>query len=344
MKLDYIVVGLGLAGIAFVEQLKQHNKTFVVFEDDSQNSSKVAGGMFNPVILKRFTPVWQAIEQLKVALPFYKNLENKLNCKLIQYIDIKKSFKSLEEQNNWYLACDNPALKDYLSKDIQQNSNPCIIAPNGLGKVTNVGKIETKTLLDSYKKNIANLVIKEKFKHADLQISDTEINYKNITAKHLVFCEGFGIKQNPFFKALPLKEAKGELLEIEAKDLKIDFILKSSVFVMPLNKDTYKVGATFNWKDKTNLPTKEGKEELLNKLKKTITCTYKIKNQVAGIRPTVKDRRPLIGTHNLYKNLHLLNGLGTRGVMLAPILANKLFQAIENNKAIEKEINLNRFY
>ena len=33
---DYIIVGLGLAGIAFAEELKKAHKSFVVFEDVSQ--------------------------------------------------------------------------------------------------------------------------------------------------------------------------------------------------------------------------------------------------------------------------------------------------------------------
>ena len=70
MQVDYIVVGLGLAGLAFTKELEEHNKSFIVFEDGSQNSSIVAGGMYNPVILKRFTAVWNAVEQLKVAIPF----------------------------------------------------------------------------------------------------------------------------------------------------------------------------------------------------------------------------------------------------------------------------------
>ena len=75
---DYIIVGLGLAGIAFAEELKRQAKTFVVYEDSSQTSSLVAGGMYNPVILKRFTPVWNAKEQLDVAIPFYLSLEKEL--------------------------------------------------------------------------------------------------------------------------------------------------------------------------------------------------------------------------------------------------------------------------
>ena len=60
VKIDYIIVGLGLAGLAFAEELFNANKSFLVFEDDSQTSSLVAGGVYNPVILKRFTPVWNA--------------------------------------------------------------------------------------------------------------------------------------------------------------------------------------------------------------------------------------------------------------------------------------------
>ncbi len=343
MKVDYIIVGLGLAGIAFAEQLINNDKSFIIFENVSQNSSKVAGGMFNPVILKRFTPVWQGVEQITIAIPFYKRLEEKLNVKLIEYIPIKKSFKSIEEQNNWYTACDHPKLKNYLSPLIETNNNPSVLAPNGLGTVTNCGKIETTILLDKYREFYNKKIQNITFDYKKLKISESSIEYKNIVAKNIVFCEGFGIKENPFFKNLPLKEAKGELLEIESKELNINYILKSAVFVMPISKNKYKIGATFNWKDKTNLPTEEGKSELVEKLKKTISCNYKITHQLAGIRPTVKDRRPLIGTHKTYKNLHVLNGLGTRGVMLAPTLAEKLYQAIENNKIIEKEININRF-
>ena len=58
--LDYVVVGLGIAGISFCEQLEKQGKTYIVIADDSQIASKVAGGLYNPVILKRFTIAWNA--------------------------------------------------------------------------------------------------------------------------------------------------------------------------------------------------------------------------------------------------------------------------------------------
>ena len=115
MKVDYIIVGLGLAGLAFIEELITAKKTFVVFEDDSQTSSLVAGGVYNPVILKRYTPVWNAKEQLKVALPFYQRIEKKLSIKVDEKFIIKKVFKSIEDQNNWFSAIDKPKLSGFLN-------------------------------------------------------------------------------------------------------------------------------------------------------------------------------------------------------------------------------------
>ena len=67
---DYLVVGLGLAGISFCEVLEKEGKSFKVITDNSQQASQVAGGLYNPVILKRFTLAWKAKEQVELAQPF----------------------------------------------------------------------------------------------------------------------------------------------------------------------------------------------------------------------------------------------------------------------------------
>ncbi len=345
MNIDYIIVGLGLAGLAFAEQLEKHQKSYIVFEDNSQNSSLVAGGMYNPVILKRFTPVWDAIDQLQIAIPFYSQLERKLAVKLNYPIDIYRIFTSIEEQNNWFNACDKPFFTKYMIPEIIKNTNDNIKAPYGFGKITNTGKIATNTLLKTYKKYLDDKeqLRDERFDYSLIEFDNQLVNYKNYTAKNIVFCEGFGVQKNPYFRNIPLREAKGELLTIHAPQLNINFLLKSSIFIMPLGDDYYKIGATFNWHDKTLSPTEEGKKELLTKLKKIVTADYKVVGHTAGIRPTVKDRRPILGTHASYRQLAILNGLGTRGVMLAPKMALKLYDYLENKVPLDKEINITRF-
>ncbi len=345
MQVDYIIVGMGLAGLAFTKELDKNEKTYLVFEDNSQNSSIVAGGVYNPVVLKRFTPVWNAKEQLNIALPFYKDLEIQFNKKYDYPIDIYRIFKSVEEQNNWFAACDNPTLSNFMSAKLIKEKHQGVMADFGYGKLLNTGRIDTKTLLEDYRNYLLGrkLIRNESFQYDELKINENNVEYKEVTASKIVFCEGFGLKKNPFFNELPMQEAKGELITIHAPNLNVDFLIKSALFVLPLGNNLYKVGATFNWKDKTQFPTEEGKNELISKLGTFITAPYQIVDHVAGIRPTVKDRRPLAGKHPKYQNLAVLNGLGTRGVMIAPTLAKALYDNLENEIELDKEISIARF-
>jgi len=345
MEIDYIVVGLGLAGLAFTKELEKNNKSFVVFENNSQNSSIVAGGVYNPAILKRFTPVWEAANQLELALPFYAELESQFKKKYDFPVDIYRVFKSIEEQNNWFIACDNVLLSKYMIPKVVNEKHLGLTANFGYGKLVNTGRVDTKSLLEDYSKylNDNKQLLNESFEYDKLDVIERKVTYKDIFESKIVFCEGFGLKKNPYFNYLPMQEAKGELLIIHAPNLKVDFLIKAAVFVLPLGNDYYKVGATFNWKDKTSLPTEEGKIELVEKLDSFISCPYKIVEQIAGIRPTVKDRRPLIGKHPKYSNLAILNGLGTRGVMIAPIAAKQLYRYLEEGEALNTEYSIDRF-
>lgn len=346
MKVDYIIVGIGLAGISFCEELIANNKTFVVFDDASQTSSTVAGGLYNPVVLKRFTSVWKSREQLEIALRIYNALEKKLNVKLDYKIPLYRKFASLEEQNNWFAASDKPRLSEYLSANLVKNKNNAVNAPYGFGEVKSTGRIDVKTLIDAYKSFLFqnNLLIENEFQYRDLIVIENGFQYKNLVSHNLIFSEGFGMSKNPFFKDLPLVPTKGELLTIYASQLNIDYVLKGPVFLIPLEEDLYLVGATYDWNDLSNKPSEKGKETLLTKLKTLINCPFEVVNQLAGVRPTVKDRRPLVGKHREINNMYILNGLGTRGVMIGPYVASELFNLVENNIPLEEEIDINRFY
>jgi glycine oxidase len=343
--LDYIIVGSGLAGIAFAETLLQHDKSFLVFDNHSQNSTKIAGGLYNPVILKRFSEVWNAKQQLEIADNFYIKIEEKLATQVDFKMPIYRKFFSVEEQNNWFAASDKPNLAPFLSTSISHKKYKAIDSPFGYGEVLQTGYVDTVVLLEKYQAYLheMNLFAESTFDYNALTIFDDHLEYQNIKAKHILFAEGFGMHSNPFFNYLPLDGTKGELFIISAPKLEIDVIINTSVFILPLGNHLFKVGATYNWEDKTNTPTSEGKQELLDRIKEILTCEFEIVEHFAGVRPTVKDRRPLLGTHPDYKNLHILNGLGTRGVMLAPAMAMDLFDWIENQKPLDKTIDIKRY-
>lgn len=342
---DYIIVGLGLAGSAFCERLVENNKTFTVFNDSSQTSSRVAGGLYNPVILKRFTLTWKADEQLAITNDFYLGLEKRLGIKFDAKLPVLRRFASVEEQNLWFEAADKHHLKKYLSTDLISNQNKNLISPHGYGEVLQTGVLDTNLLLSSYEDWLLKEGFLESgtFDYQQLQIEQEYVVYKKHKAKRIVFTEGFGLMQNPFFNYLPMQGSKGEYVIIRARNLKEENIIKSSIFLIPLGNDLYKVGATYSREEKTNIPTSEAKSELLRKLNDVLDCDYEVLEQVAGVRPTLQDRRPLVGVHPTYKNLYVLNGFGSHGVMIGPWASLALYNHIENNSPLDSEMNIKRF-
>jgi glycine/D-amino acid oxidase-like deaminating enzyme len=344
--IDYLIIGSGLAGISFAEMALNNNKTVVVFDNDSQASSKIAGGLYNPVILKRFTEVWNAQEQLVVMNDFYKTVELKLDSKFDFKMPILRKFYSIEEQNNWFTASDKLLLSPFLSTALVTSKYAGILSPYNYGEVLQTGYVNTALLVDKYKLFLAkkNIFRKESFNHSELNILPNGVQYRDIEAANIIFAEGYGMHANPYFNLLPLDGTKGELFIIKAIELDLDVIMNTSVFILPLGNDLFKVGATYNWKDKDDVPTAEGKIELIERIKEIISCDFEIISHFAGVRPTVKDRRPMVGTHFEHKQLHILNGLGTRGVMIGPSMAKALFDFLEKDIPLPKEIDVNRFW
>ena len=345
MNCDYIIVGSGLASIMFAEQLRTHQKSFVVISDRSQQASLVASGLYNPVVLKRFTAAWNAASHLETAIPKYISLEKLLGVKLDYVVPIHRVFNSVQEQNNWFLACDKPLLTPFLNPKLVDNKNNSVKAPFGFGEVNATGRIDTQKLIEAYRTFLSqmNQYISATFDYEALIETPEGLYYESIQAKHIVFTEGFGIHKNPYFKQLPLEGTKGELITIYAPQLQLTPILKSSIFVIPMEGDHYLVGSTYEWTDKTNIPTSEAKSQLLEKLERLVTCDFEVVNQSAGIRPTVSDRRPLVGRHPNHQKMYVLNGLGTRGVLIAPAMAEALYAFIETDAPLPEEIDISRF-
>lgn len=341
---DFLIIGLGLAGISFAEKALESNNSIFVIDSSLHNSSRIAGGLYNPVILKRFSPVWQAQEQLYLMNQFYERVEIKLDCKFNFQIPILRKFYSVEEQNNWFVAADKKDLSPFLSTTLFSDKIKSIDSPFDYGKVKHTGYVNVALLMDKYKNFLIknNNFLEEVFDYSQVKLHSDYIQYKNIKARHIIFAEGFGMHANPFFKHLPLDGTKGELFVIKAPDLDLNVIVNTSVFILPLGNHFFKVGATYNWVDKTNIPTEEGKQELIDRLKEILNCDFEIISHFAGVRPTVRDRKPLIGTHGEYSRIHILNGLGTRGVMLGPAMAKALHDKIERNIPLDPLIDIKR--
>ena len=342
---DFIIVGAGLSGTCLAYRLEKAGKSFVVFDDESQEASKVAGGFMNPVILKRFTLAWKADEQLDTAYEFYRDMEHHLEKTFLGPLEVFRRFSSIEEQNNWFAAADKPRLAPFLDTTLVPLVNKHIPGKFSFGKVLGTSRIDPRYLLESYSDHLESKgwIRKETFEHNELKLTSEGVNYKDILAKKVIFCEGFGLRENPFFSYLPLRGNKGEYIIIKAPGLDLEVGVKSSIFIFPAGGDHYAVGATYSNTDKTPQPTKAAREELVEKLRDLIKVDFQVVDQVAGLRPSTIDRRPLAGQHPEYKNLYTCNGFGSRGILIAPSISKELLENIEEGQALDPETDIARF-
>lgn len=318
----------------------------MVIADGCSGATQVSGGVFNPIVLRRFTAPEDTLEFIDYANHFYKEIQScTAGTWKFPKEEVYRIFASVEEQNNWFGATDKPHLKSFLDPKVHNNNNPFILAEFGLGRVQQSFKIDAVALTQKYQDYLLSQdkLHLEGFEYNELKIQEGEypLRYKDIEAKRILFAEGALVRNNPFITTSIIQPNKGEYLIIQSSELKLDYILKGGVYIIPLDNDLYKVGATYSRDDISDNSTDAARKQIEEKLQKMITCNYEVVEQVNGVRPTTKDHKPILG--KIKKGMFIFNGLGSRGFTRGPLYSKILFDAIENNEAIPITMDIKRF-
>ena len=116
-------------------------------------------------------------------------------------------------------------------------------------------------------------------------------------------------------------------------------------YMMPVGEHRYKVGATYTWDELNWATTDSAREELLAKLGKIISASSEVLNQQVGIRPTMHDRKPVIGIHPDHPQIGIFNGLGSKSVLLGPYFARQFVDSmIRGSRYIHPEADIKRYF
>ena len=340
---NQIIVGQGLAGSLLANELiKLHKKVLVIDDENTASSSRIAAGMYTPISGKRMVKSWMVDVLYDDLLRTYNELEELLKVKFLNNINIQLSFASIKEQNDFYSA-----INDKISQYVITETTTCtgINAPFGTAEIKNSGWLNTIVFLDAFKQflKLNESFLAERFNYNELIFKANKWHYKQYTADAIIFCQGYQNKHNPYFKHIPVIDNKGDVFTIKTAVLDNKKIYKRGAYAVNLYDDVYKIGSTFKWDNDDTTPTEAGFNELKEKTDALINGDYTVLKHLVGIRPTTKNRRPILGKHANEPNMFLFNGLGTKGVTIAPYFCKIMTQHILNNTEISKEISLNRF-
>lgn len=342
---DYLIVGQGIAGTMLAHfLLKKGRKILVVDQYKPSSASQVSAGIINPLTGRRLVKTWMADLIHPFAENTYRELERILETKFWYKMNIARILSATEEHDYFIRRNESEEYSGFINTS--ENIGFTGLKESVLFEISGGGYLDMAKLIKECRKKLqqSGILLDEPFLNADLVLSKEVVYWKGNSFRKIVFCEGYTGIDNPLFDWVPFVPAKGEVLIIHSQDLNIDKIVMKDVFILPLGNCTFKVGATYTWNELNSQPTENGKTELTNKLKGVLGCSYTIVKHLAGIRPVVKDRKPCLGMHPMYSSVGFFNGLGTKGASLAPYFANHFVDFLEENKFLDKEVDISRFY
>ncbi len=343
---DFLIVGQGLAGsVLAYTLLKRGCRVMVLNTETKPAASAVAAGLYNPVTGRKMVKTWMADTLFPFLEEFYAQVAQDTHVQALHAMPIYRPFASIEEQNDWMGKTSNNALDFF----VQQIAGEClydddIYNPYGGLALQHCGYLDTIAFLSSIRQLFIRqqCYCEENFDYKKLEIEDTRVQYGDYCAKFIIFCEGPGAVQNPYFNWLPFSLVKGEIIIIEP-DRPVERIYNRGVFVIPVEKYC-KVGSTYEHHHLNLEPTAAAREQLCEKLNILLKIPYKVVSQLAGIRPATQDRKPFLGMHPRLKPLVIFNGLGTKGVSLAPYFAHELVEFLCRGQELSAEVDISRYF
>ncbi|HEU5290738.1 MAG TPA: FAD-binding oxidoreductase [Cyclobacteriaceae bacterium] len=340
---DYIIVGQGLAGSCLALQLMQQGKRIVVIDSVHENSAtRVAAGLFNPITGRNMTLTWMADTLFPYLHGFYEQAEQITSASFFHPMPLYRPFVSIEEQNEWMGKSSNASIAAYLTavhtSPIEEDQ-----VQNKFGglMIKQCGYLNTIKFCEAVRQYIqqTNSLVEQDFREEELIVEEDSIRYLQFKASKIIFCQGERAGAGKFFSWLPIRPLKGETLSISTST-SVSKIYNRGVYLVP---EIWKVGATYQFKDTSPTITEEGRIELVTKLNELVNFPYQITAQSWGLRPTTPDRRPILGPHPDHSSLVIFNGLGTKGVSLAPYFSKVLAAWMENGTPINKEVDIHRY-
>ncbi|WP_343634719.1 FAD-dependent oxidoreductase [Fluviicola sp.] len=339
-----LVVGSGVAGICLTHELLQAGCEVVLIDNDKNASSVVAAGIINPLVFRRMTLSWRVSELVPFARKKYTELEQLTGNSFFHPLVIRRLFASEQELGFWKTKQELPEFSEYMETLTEDDLNfPLEQNTFGTGRVKQASYIDTNAFIGA---NLAyfqskGILFRETFDHGELNAG--QAIYKGHSYDFIVFAEGKDARYNPLFSYLPLQQTKGELLTIESTGIYAKESLNRKCFLLPLGNNRFKVGSTYAWDTDDTIPTEAGKQAIAENLKSVTSEAYTIVEHKAGVRPTVPDRRPLMGLHPDYPKMVIANGLGTKGYMIAPLLMHELANHLLKGTELNAESHISRF-
>ena len=322
------IVGGGLAGCSLGWYLKNKGYDFKIIDPcEEVTSTLIAAGIINPITGPSLTKSPRLEELWSIAKDFYHSIEKETGTKMFRLTQVVRLFDSDRQIERWHrrlLDSEYSALVTEEPLGLSDSFN----SEYG-GFVTKFGAhLDTRVFIQVLRKLLEDHWVTAHCEEQPLEGTT-------------IYCEGVQGARNPFFEWVKFKPAKGEILTVKIPNLVEDrIIVRGNIWLLPLGNSIYRAGATYDWNANDIEPTQEARLMIEERLQKLINASYEVIDHVAAVRPIIDSRRTLIGLHPGNDKIGFFNGLGSKGVLTAPLLASNLADHICDSSPIDPEFDV----
>jgi len=344
---DVLIVGAGLAGSILAYRLTLAGQKVLLVSDPSiPSASRAAAGLINPVTGQRLVLQDDIEVLLASAQHFYHDIEARFGINILHKREMLRVFRSEKEKAAWENRTRDPAYHPYIDHEL--HNDPGVNMDHGGFFQHHTGYLDTNTMLDAlhqwFRKQ--EILIEAPLLYSDVAIEPGSIQWQAVQAERIIFCEGWRGQKNPWFDWLPFQPVKGEILTLSTEAPIPEHIINRGKWLLPINKETFKLGATYNWNECNETITDDAKQELLDAMEHIFLTrpSARVVNHLAGVRPGTRDKQPFVGLHPEHAQLGIFNGFGSKGSLMIPWHAEQFRCHLMDGTPLPEQADIRRVH
>ena len=328
MRADVLILGQGLAGTLLGWELERAGLSFVIADPGhAAAATSAAAGIINPITGRRLVKSWRVDELLPAARATYAEIERAWDVPLWQEMRIRRLFTDERER------------AAFAHKRSTGELAPFADAGNADGLwIDGAARVDLQRLIGAARTCWLRAG----------KLREIAVAWERELDRHAVVidCTGLAGAQRGAFSFVPWEFSKGEVLEINATDLDPHVIINMRHWLLPVGEGTAWVGATHEPGNTKATASAAARGALQASAAKLLGGgrPFRVTGQRAGIRVNLPDKRPVAGRHPEHPRLGLINGLGAKGALWAPLLARDWVSHLTSGGGpFEAELDVRRF-
>ncbi len=311
------ILGQGLAGTALAWQLRWRGLPFTIFDrGDTVTASTIAAGIVNPVTGQRLAVDDHFDQYFVAATEFYRRVEAETGTRCFEMCDIVRLPGDASERQK---LVDKPALRDRAQPT--EVDDAWFRAPHGSYAIP-AARLDVPAYLAASRRAFS-----DNFQHGTVPECDGLV----------IDCTGIAALREGRLDAELFQPAKGEILTLRIPGLSEDRVVLRGVWLARIAGDVFRAGATYSWEPLDDVPTPAGRSEIELRVAEFLKLPYDVISHDAATRPIARDRKPIVMQLN---PMHwAFNGLGSKGVLLAPTVAGELADRLASRPRLTEQVH-----